>query len=279
MTGLAILLGLGLASGLLLTWSGLRGEESMRPWASALRSHRFGTRAPRAVIGAVILLALTRWPIAAVAGAALGWFSPNLLEGRSSRQAGTVRTEAIAAWAEMMRDTIAAAHGLEAAISATAPLAPVAICEPVAGLAHDIHHLPLHVALDRFAAELDDPIADLVVAALQAGARGGVRELTDLLGALAEAARDEAAMRLGVDAGRARMRTAVRVIAACTAGMAVGLVVLNPSYVEVYATESGQLVLALIALCWGFALWWLAGMSRFVRPTRFLLPENAETST
>ena len=207
-----------------------------------------------------------------------GWFSPDLLEGRSVRRSSTARTEAIAAWAEMLRDTIAAAHGLEAAITATAPLAPAAIREPVAGLAYDIHHQPLHVALGRFAAELDDPIGDLVVAALQAGARGGVRELTDLLGALAEAARDEAAMRLRVEAGRARIRTAVRVIAACTAGMAIGLVVLNPSYVEVYATASGQLMLALIALCWGFALWWLAGMSRFVRPSRFLLPADQEAT-
>jgi hypothetical protein len=230
------------------------------------------------VLGAVILLAVTRWPVGAVAGAALGWFSPSLLEGRSVRRSSTARTEAIAAWAEMLRDTIAAAHGLEAALTATAPIAPAAIREPVAGLAYDLHHQPLHVALGRFAAELDDPIGDLVVAALQAGARGGVRDLTELLGALAEAARDEAAMRLRVEAGRARMRTAVRVIAACTAGMAIGLVVLNPSYVEVYATTSGQLVLSLIALCWGFALWWLAGMSRFVRPMRFLLPADREVT-
>ena len=52
---------------------------------------------------------------------------------------------------------------------------------------------------------------------------------------------------------------------------AVGLVVLNPSYVTVYASALGQTTLALISICWGVALWWLTRMSRFRTPERFLV--------
>ena len=45
------------------------------------------------------------------------------------------RVEAIAGWAEMLRDTIAAAAGLEQAIAATAPLAPPPIRDEVVMLA------------------------------------------------------------------------------------------------------------------------------------------------
>ena len=44
-------------------------------------------------------------------------YSRALFGGRAAREAGVARTEAIATWTEMLRDTIGAAHGLEAAIS------------------------------------------------------------------------------------------------------------------------------------------------------------------
>ena len=52
---------------------------------------------------------------------------------------------------------------------------------------------------------------------------------------------------------------------------AVGLVALNPVYVEVYRTVVGQVVLAGIVSAWGVALWWLSSMSQFQQPERFLI--------
>jgi hypothetical protein len=49
-----------------------------------------------------------------------------------------------------------------------------------------------------------------------------------------------------------------------------GLILLNRRYLDVYRSVTGQVVLALIAVCWGVALRWLAGMGRFVAPERFL---------
>ena len=56
--------------------------------------------------------------------------------GRDPEHARRVaRIEAVATWTEMLRDTLSAAAGLEQAILATAPLAPVAIRGEITELA------------------------------------------------------------------------------------------------------------------------------------------------
>jgi Flp pilus assembly protein TadB len=273
MTAVAVTLGLGLAAGVLLVIDGLRRPPP--PEGTTTKSSPLMAAGPErfwsAVGAAGAVLVVTRWPVAAVGAGLLGWFARDLLGGQAARQAGMARTEAIAAWTEMLRDTINAAHGLEAAITATAQVAPGPIRSEVTALARRIEREPLPEALARLADDLAHPIADLVAAALSVAASGSTRDLADLLGTLAAAARDEAAMQLRVEAARARTRTAVRVIAAVTVATVVLLIVLNPLYVEVYGTATGQVVLAGILSCWGGALWWLARMSQFRHPDRFLV--------
>jgi hypothetical protein len=225
----------------------------------------------RAASAAAVVLVATRWPTATIAAGLIGWWSPELFATGSGRELGLARTEAIATWTEMLRDTISSAHGLEAAISTTAPIAPEPIRAEVQHLARSLRHRSLDAGLRQLAVDLAHPISDLVVASLTVAANGAVRDLSDLLGMLADSAREEAAMQLRVEASRARMRTAVRVITTVTITTAVGLVVLNPSYVAVYSTVVGQVVLAGIAAAWAAALWWLASMSRFRTPERFLI--------
>ena len=76
-----------------------------------------------------------------------------------------------------------------------------------------------------------------------------------------------------VAAARARLRTAVRVIAGVTALTALGLIVLNRSYLDSYWTPTGQGVLAVVAVTWGIGLWWLAKMGDFIAPERFLVAD------
>lgn len=278
MTALAVVVVLGLVGGGWLVVTGWRlppslpgPTEQTAPPSRSIPWLHVQSRAIRAIGGAALLLALSRWPVAGVAGAALGWFSPELFGSRTSRDTALGRTEAIASWTEMLRDTIASAHGLEAAIITTAPVAPTAIRPEIEQLAHALKHTSLPEALRRLADDLAHPVSDLVVASLTVAANGAVRDLADLLGVLAESARDEAAMQMRVEASRARMRTAVQVISAVTVVTAVGLVALNRTYVEVYSTALGQIVLGLIAMAWGTALWWLSSMSRFQQPERFLI--------
>lgn len=258
-----------LATGLVLVASGLRP----RPRAGALTGARLAEWRPRlaraAAAGAGAGL-LTRWPVAAVAGAGLGLFWDELFPPRSARALALARTEAVASWTEMLRDTLAASKGLEGAIAATAPLAPEAIRAEVCSLAARLPREPLAPALADLAAALAHPTADLVVTALASAATGGVRDLGELLSALAATAREEVELRLRVEAARARSRSAVRVITATTLATAVGLAVLNRSYLDPYQGLGGQLVLGLVAACFAAGFWGLAALSRHSGPERFL---------
>jgi Flp pilus assembly protein TadB len=119
---------------------------------------------------------------------------------------------------------MAAAAGLEQAVITTASIAPVAIRPHLQTMVARLRGERLSSALVHLAEDLADPTMDLVVSALCLAASGEAQDLAELLGSLAGAARDNATMRLKVDASRARTRTSVRIIAAVTVLMALLLV-------------------------------------------------------
>lgn len=271
---LAALCGVLAAAGVLLVLDGLRREISGHPAPARPRRPVEVVRVWRAAGVGVAGLVVTRWPVAAAALAVAGWFWTELFGSGRARHNAIARTEAIASWTEMLRDTMAGAHGLEEAILTTAAVGPEPIRPEVTALAVRIERQPLDAALDAFADDLDHATGDLVVTALKIAAHGSVGNLAELLGTLAIAARDEAAMRMRVEATRARLRTAVRVIAAVTGATVLGLISLNRSYLEAYSEPAGQLVLAAVAGLWGMGLWWLSRMSRFVGPERFFAKDS-----
>jgi tight adherence protein B len=273
MTLAGLFLGALLGGGIVLvTWG-------FRPVAPAV-----GRPAPRGPVfsdlrarllraGAVALIAglLTRWPVALVAGAGLGFFAGDLMSGPRRRRADVDKSEAIAAWAEMLRDTLTAVSGLEEAIVATAHLAPTPIRPAIDDLVIRLERSTLSSSLGQLADDLGDPTADLVIAALALAARGEAKELAELLSALADTARDNAFMRVRVDALRARTRTAVRIISMVTVATMVLLLVLNLSYLTPFDTAAGQVTLALIFAGFAAGLTWLSAMSRYQAPERFIV--------
>ncbi len=92
-----------------------------------------------------------------------------------------------------------------------------------------------------------DPTCDLVVAALLMAAEHQGRQLGELLGALAAAAREEAAMRLRVEAERARIRSDLQIIVVTVVGFITVLLLADRAYYSPYDSPLGQLVLAGIA--------------------------------
>ena len=230
----------------------------------------------RAAAGALVAGLLTRWPIAVVAGGALGFFAPDLLSSPRQRRLEAEKSEAIAAWAEMLRDTLTAVSGLEEAIVATAHLAPASIRPAIADLVIRLERRPLSSSLGQLADDLGDPTADLVIAALALAARGEAKELAELLSALADTARDNAFMRVRVDALRARTRTAVRIISSVTVAMMVLLLVLDRGYLTPFDTAIGQVTLAVIFAGFAAGLTWLSAMSRYQAPERFIVAVGGE---
>jgi Flp pilus assembly protein TadB len=224
-----------------------------------------------AVTAATVIGAWTRWPVAAVLAGAAAWALPGLLTGARRQQEAQRRLEAIATWTESLRGTLQAAAGLEQAITTTATTAPEPIRPQVSALAQALHAgLRAPEALRAFAADLDHPDADRVVAALLLAATGRARNLADQLGALAAAAREQAAAHRRVHTEWATIRTSVRVIIAITVVMAAGQILLNRSFLEPYDTPGGQVVLAVVGVLFGLGFWWLARLSRISQPPRTL---------
>ena len=278
MTALAALCGAGVGFGVVLLAGGLRGvEPAARPPRVAVATRLEGMTLRLALgVGAGVMMALlTGWPVGALLVAGLGFAGPSLFHSASAQRAAVARSEAVAGWAEMLRDTMAGAAGIEQAITATAAVAPAPIREEVQALAIRLERERLAPALRAFAASVADPTCDLVVAALVLASEKQARRLGELLGTLAASARDQASMRLRVEAGRARTRTAVRVITFTTLGFALSLVVLNRGYLEAYDSAVGQLVLAVVGSCFGAGLYWLGSMARAGTPERFLAAETA----
>ena len=121
-----------------------------------------------------------------------------------------------------------------------------------------------------FADDVADPTCDLVVAALILAAEHQAQRLGELLGSLAAAARDQATMRLRVEAGRARTRTSVKVIVGATGAFVLGLALFNRGYLAPYDTAVGQLVLLLVGGVFAIAFVWLSRMTRPASVERFL---------
>ncbi|WP_239406295.1 type II secretion system F family protein, partial [Frankia sp. Cj3] len=219
---------------------------------------------------------LTGWPVAGLWTALAVLALPGLVAVDRTGPAMIARVEAVAGWTEQLRDILSAAAGLEQAITATAPIAPEPIRADIATLAAALARGErLAPALRATADRLADPTADLVIAALISAAERHARDLTGLLGSLAAAAREQAAMRLRVAAGRARTRTSTRVIVAVTALMATGLILLDGSYLDPYDSPGGQLVLLTVGGLFAGAYAWMGRITRIRPATRILTRTTA----
>ena len=281
MTGGAAVGGLAGAAaglGLILAFLGVRrrpapsaGDSRLRQAAGRLRAQTSMPRVGGTLAAAVIVAAVTRWPAGAVLAGLAAWFLPRALGPDRASDQAVRRIEAIASWTEQLRDTLTAAAGLEQAILATAPIAPAPIRGPVTTLAGRIRQgQRLPGALHAFADEMADPAADLVTAALLLAAEQQARDLGALLSALADSARQHAAMRLRVTAARARVRTAARIIITVTVLLTCGLLVWSRVFLAPYASPAGQLMLLATGGCFAAAFWWLHKISRFGSNPRIL---------
>ena len=270
MTALAAAAGLLVALGIGLAVSGLV-PTIVAPRAPS-RSHRAEVTGPRllAAAGAALgALVLTRWPVAAVGAAVAVW----LLMGRRGRPspAGQIeRTEALAAWAEMLRDGVGTPRGIEGIITATASTAPALIRPTVMRFAHRLAWQDLHDALPDLADELDHRLGDLIVMSLDIAARTGARQVRDVLDDLAEAAREEARMLRRQEVARARPRSEMHQVAFISVAVVLGLAVLGQTYLAPYRTTAGQLVLLLVAGIWAIGFRAMTRLARSEPVERFL---------
>ena len=177
--------------------------------------------------GATVVGLWTRWLVAAAAaGLPAGWRRRSSGCGPAGGASWRARRP-IAIWAEMLRDLLVSNAGLHEAIGKSARVAPAAIRDEVRALYVRAQRGDLSAALARFAADMDDPIADTVVTALQIAEQRAVSDLGELLGAVATSTRETVAMQLRINATRARTYRTAQLIAGIVAFFVGLLVVTN----------------------------------------------------
>lgn len=213
---------------------------------------------------------LSGWVIVGLIACVVIILIPGIGTTPAHRRDEQILVEAIASWTEQLRDTLAGSHGLEQVIIATAPHAPLAIAPAVERLSVFITYGSLSDGLRRFAEDVDHPTADFVMAALVTASQHQARDIGLLLGHLAQCARDEGRMRTRVWVGRARTRSAVRIITTVVALFVGGLFSFNRKYLEPYSSVTGQLILGFILIGFAFALFMMHNMSRIEAPERFI---------
>ena len=276
------LFGAGAGLGVLIAVAAWRGEMTKAAGGAGWRGRfarveRAQLRALLAAALGIAAVAVTRWPAAGAIGAGVGWSGPGLVGASRRRQRAMARTEAVAAWAEMLRDTLAAG-GLREAILASRRVAPTPIAAEVAALAERSEYAPLGVALRQFAHAVDDPVADHVVAALVVATERQASGLRDMLGRIAASAREQAGMRMRIEAGRARTYSQARFVVGFTPLFAIGVALMSPGYFTPFGTAVGQVVLIGVGAAFIASLMGLQRLAEPAATPRLLAPADVTTA-
>jgi Flp pilus assembly protein TadB len=227
-----------------------------------------------ALIAFLLVLLITRWPVAAIAAALAVIFLPRLTSSREQRRR-TATLEALEQWARRLADMLTASRALEDALEASARSAPPAIAGQVGALARRLAaRTGTETALRAFAADVADPAGDRIAAALiiATSRRGGGAHA--VLSALAEMLGRDVAARREIDAERAQHRTTVRWITVFIVGFTI-FAAANRSYSAPFGTVAGQVVLAMVACLYAAGLGWLHRLGGIPAPGRFLDPPSA----
>ncbi|HVV74633.1 MAG TPA: type II secretion system F family protein [Mycobacteriales bacterium] len=249
----------------------------------SLRSPATSGRFGAGIIAGVVILLVTRWPVAAVGIAALVLAWPVMFGGARAERAQIDRLEALVMWTEALRDTVTARASLEQAIPATATHAAGPIRPALIRLVGRLRaRVPLDAALLALSAELDDASADKVIGALVLNTRQRGSGLAVVLGALARSGRDELDQRRRITAGRASMRRSVQLVVAITVAFAVLLATFSRSYVAPYSSLGGQVALTVVVGLFAASFVWLRRLAGGEPATPFLTaatdPRSAETN-
>ena len=247
-----------------------RGVQSIWLNLIGLKSFQFRLAQLAIPFAFATMLVVTGWVVVAGSVAMLVAAIPGI--GRPYIQARNEQelVDGIATWTEQLRDTLAGAHGLEQAIVATSIHAPLVLQTQVKKLASYIGYGSLEDGLRRFGDELNNSTADFVVAALVTASQHQARDLGMLLTQIAQCARDESKMRIRVWVGRARTRSAVKIIATVIALFVLGLFLFNRPYLQPYSSIQGQIVLSGILGIFSASLSLMQSMAKIIEPERFV---------
>lgn len=263
----------GVGLGLLLVLHGIRGNRILPSLGSLFPDGTTSAVATAWLAGAFVMglmvVAVTRWIGAGIGFAGLVVAAPWFFGGSRLNRREIEKTQAIATWAEMIRDNIAGAAGLEQALLSTADIAPSPIAREVRAFANRLDGRSMNDSLVLLGRDLDHPAADLVVVSLANATRMEGRDIGPLLTRLSESIRADVRMRLRVEVGRARIRTSSKIVLAVTL-FTVGMIYFTSrELLDVYDTGGGQLWLLGVFALFIASLWLMNYYAQLQMPERF----------
>ncbi|WP_229827446.1 type II secretion system F family protein [Klenkia taihuensis] len=226
------------------------------------------------------MLALTGWPVAALATAAAVVFVPSVVGGgKESRHLITV-SDALADWTRRLADLISsgAAGSTREALRRSLDSAPLAIRPAVADLVSRMGPQGVETALRRFADDVRDPAADKIAMVLILRERNGGPGLAEVLTALATDLDERSRMIREVEAERAKPRSNMRTIVITTGLVVVGMLLFARTFLSGYSSLGGQLALLVVAALFGAALRWMRALSAPPTWPRVLADRSVEVA-
>jgi Flp pilus assembly protein TadB len=227
-----------------------------------------------AVLAGFVVLALTRWPIAAIAVAVFvaSW---RWLFSVSDTKQDRATIEAVAQWLEQLRDVVRRSSvAIESAVEMVAEDTAGMLAEPMRTfLLRRRQGRPLPEALRGLADDIGHPTADAAVAAivLVVGGGAGGGRIYDTLDELAAAARDEMRARDEIDRTRRVFQRAMRRLVVLTVLFVAGLVVFAPDLLAPYRSVPGQVWLLVPFGLWAVCLVALRRLTRYDLGARYRL--------
>jgi Flp pilus assembly protein TadB len=267
--------------GLVLVLVGMRGSSApVGPRAAPRRQGRGRTTQWRrwrwvvaVAVGAGVWL-LTGLPVTGPIAALAVIGLPGLVATSTEASRRIDRIEAVEEWTRRLADVLAVGVGIEQAIIVSVRTVPEPIRSEVMRLGARLQaRWDTELALRAYADDLNDPIGDLVVAALILAQRRRGPGLAGALTAIANSVSEEVAARRRVEADRAKPRTTARWVTIITLGtIVVGS--LNTTYMAPYSTPVGQLVLLAVAIAYAGALFWMKSLTLGTTQVRLLRPAD-----
>ncbi|MCC6387444.1 MAG: type II secretion system F family protein [Dehalococcoidia bacterium] len=215
--------------------------------------------------GALLALAtqlILGWPMVSVAALLLGLTLPAwYLTNRHQRDQTAVQS-ALADAVDSLRSAVRSGMSVEEALGSLARSGPEVLRPALADLARDLRVSSFEDAVRRTRERLADPVFDTVAAALLTSHRVGGRNLSTILEALSRSVRQTIQVEQELRAHQAKNVLSARIIAALPLALILIIRGLNPGYLDVFSSATGQAILALCLLSVGL------GYTGMLRTTR-----------
>jgi len=278
---LAAAAGVLVAGGLLLIGAGLYGTTAPVTAAASRRvrallrpagvRRRWRREWSAAIVAALAVMLITGVPAAAAVTAAAVAGVPALFRSVGAAAGEIDRAEALQTWVRRLSDLLSTNSELTRMLVESARSAPAALTGPLAELAVRLDAgWPVESALRGLSDDLDSASGDLVVAALILGMRDRGGGLAEVLTRLADTIAEDVKTRRAIEADRAKPRTTARMVISITLIAAGGMAILNPEFLEPYASPAGQVALLVIAVYMAGCLLWLRKLALPSPEPRFL---------